>query len=180
MNNLRVIQGKNIDLITPFPLQEVPRIYGWIRSFKSIVEFDGWLHGRREFKEFYTHQVIPNTPTYGIIDKHNKAVADVGVPLVGFIMAESAIPANVYINFASNMKAFNADLMSEALGVALKDLQELYPDAARFSCWLLDKNRPAYKFLIQQGFTKDAKMQSMVTQNGTPKSLIHMGYVTKT
>lgn len=179
MNNLRVIQGTHIDLISPFPLKEVPRIYGWIRSFKSIVEFDGWLHGRKEFKDFYTHQVIPNAPTYGIIDKYNKAVADVGVPLVGFIMAEAAIPANVYINFASNLKALNAELMPEALDLALEDLKKTYPHVIRFSCWLLDKNRPAHRFLSQQGFTKDAKMQSMVTQNGTPKSLVHMGYVIK-
>lgn len=173
---MEVIRGQNIDLISPFPVSEIDRIYGWVRSFKNIIEFDGWLKNRQDFKEHYTENVIPRLPTYGVIDKENKAIEGIEAPLVGFISTEATLPSNAYIQMCSNAKALKADLMAEALNLVMgeifKDEEKL-----RVSTWILSSNREAYKFFRDNGFKKEGTIEKFVTQRGVPKSVIHMGYL---
>lgn len=175
MPDIRVIKGEGVDLISPFPVSEVDRIYGWIRSFKNVIEFDGWLRGRKEYKDYYINTVIPNTPTYGIIDKKNKAIQDVNFPLVGMFMANAPLPFNIYLEFTSNLKALGSGVMDEAIELAKKDIFEQNEKAVRISAWVLDGNRLAFRYLKNHGFEKEGRIKNMITQRGEPKAVYHLG-----
>lgn len=172
---MRIIESPHVDLIEPFPLNEIPRFLGWLHCYKTLFEVDGDPQLPEE-KELYYRQMLPQVPSWGIIDKLNQLNYKHEAPLVGIIFLQpGASVANCYVHLASTRRAWGSGLMDEAAQVLIKHVFESYPSLQRISGAILNNNKPAKAFAKRQGFKQDGLLKDFVTQQGLPKSVAHFG-----
>ena len=172
---MKIIECQNVDLIEPFPMTEVQRFLGWLHCYKTQMEVDGDPLEPAE-KEAYYRQLLPLSPSWGVIDKHNKLNYKHEAPLVGIVYLQGgASPANCYVHLASTRRAWGSGLMDEAAQVLIRHVFETYPSLQRISGAILNNNKPAKAFAKRQGFKQDGLLKDFVTQQGQPRSVAHFG-----
>jgi RimJ/RimL family protein N-acetyltransferase len=172
---MRILQAQNVDLIEPFPMNELQRFLGWLHCYKTTMEVDGDPQTPEE-KTLYYQQLLPLSPSWGVIDKNNKLNYKHEAPLVGIVYLQGgASPANCYVHLASTRRAWGSGLMDEAAQVLIKHVFETYPSLQRISGAILNNNKPAKAFAKRQGFKQDGLLKDFVTQNGLPRSVAHFG-----
>ncbi len=69
MNNLRIINGKDVDLISPFPMSEIKRLYGWLHCYRTITECDDSPKDVDTYCQLMT-EVLSKVVSWGVIDKN--------------------------------------------------------------------------------------------------------------
>jgi len=172
---MRIIEAQNVDLIEPFPMSELQRFLGWLHCYKTVMEVDGDPQTPEE-KELYYRQLLPLSPSWGVIDKNNQLNYKHEAPLVGIVFLQGgASPANCYVHLASTRRAWGSGLMDEAAQVLIKHVFDIYPSLQRISGAILNNNKPAKAFAKRQGFKQDGLLKDFVTQNGLPRSVAHFG-----
>jgi len=172
---MRIIEAKDVDLIEPFPIGEIPRLVKWLHCYTTVMDIDGEPKTDTD-KESYYRIIVQQHPTWGVIDKHNKIGYKHEVPLIGFgYFQPMANRCNAYLHVASSRKAWGLGLIDQAAETLIKHLFEANPHLQRLSGAILNSNSPAKAFAKRIGFQQDGLLKDFVTQNGIPKSVAHFG-----
>jgi len=174
---MQIIECPNVDLISPFPEHEVPRLRKWMYCYKSLI-IDDSRAGTEEQFEKYLHESIlsPAMKTFGIIDKNNITQSWHEAPLIGFVSLERTSPYNAYFHVASSRSCWGKGLMDEAGMAVLKLVFESDdPTLQRVSAAILDKNSPAKGLAYRCGMVKEGKFPAFILQNGQPMTVVHFG-----
>jgi hypothetical protein len=98
---IQVIEGKDVDVIEPFPVGQLDHVVRWMHNFKSLVLDE---MPDEEMLMFLGEQV-KRMRTWGIIDKANLTKSKVvEVPIVGIIFFEKINPYNGYLSCGKRPK----------------------------------------------------------------------------
>ncbi len=170
----QVIIGNTVDLISPFPLTEVKRIYGWNHCYRSIVSTDDTPNSQ---EDFLTHmeQMLPQCVSYGVIDKNHLTNDKHPAPLVGVIIYEPSSLRSGYFHVATARKAWRTGLIDEAGALAIADVFEHIPTLTRVGAYMLEKNFPARGLCKRLGFRQEGLIEDLVVQDGQPANVIYFG-----
>lgn len=172
---MKIIECQHVDLIEPFPLNEVKRLVGWTHCYRTFMDVDGDPQ-TAEDKELYYRQLLQQVPSWGVIDKDNSLGYKHEAPLVGIVFLQpGASPANCYVHLASTRRAWGSGLMDEAGAKLIHYVFECFPQILRISGAILNNNKPAKNFAKRLGFKQDGLLQDFVTQDGQPRSVAHFG-----
>ncbi len=175
---MKVLEGQSVDLISPFPTSHLSRVYGWLHCYNSVIEPDGFPKSPEEYTKLMA-AAIPQTFSYGVIDKNNTTKSKHENPLVGVYMFEPTNQWNAYLHFASNRKAWKGKLMDEAAQLAIDDVFTNNPTILRLSGFILESNRPVRYMAQRMGWVKEALLEDWITQKGEPRNVIHYGLTRK-
>lgn len=179
---MHVVSGRDVDIISPFPVKELPAVIGWMHCYKSIIMGD---EGPQNDEELYQLLVahVGNHDSWAIVDKANLTKGSkVDVPLVGIIIFEKTSPYNGYIHVASNRKAWGnklakPGLIEQAGHLVIKDIFDNNPGLNRISIAVEDNNKAAINLAKRVGFKQDGCFKDMVMKNGKPQTAMHFGYL---
>lgn len=164
-----------MDLIEPFPLSEIERVWGWNMSRSSLTRSDDGPQNREEFVA-WAKVMFPFWRTFAIIDKLNQIYQKHEAPLLGVIGFEPAGPRNGYLHVATSYKAWGSGFVDEAGKAVLAELFRSQPSLLRVSAWLFDCNFPAKALARRVGFKHEGVLRDFVSQDGNPKDISHFGY----
>ena len=177
--SMKVIEGEKVDLISPFPVEHVHRVYDWMHQYKSIVETDLTPKTLEEYCEAMRVQLTEGgMVSYGVIDKHNVVGYTHPAPLVGIVGFEPHTAWNCYIHLAMNRRAWKYHMADEAVTLALRDVFE-NTELLRVSAFVLENNRPVRYMAQRMNFVREGLYEDWCTQEGKPVNVMHFG-LTKT
>ena len=171
---MRVIEGQLVDLIDPFPMKEIYRVYGWLHCYRTMTESDVSPKTPEEYMA-YLGNTLPSMVSYGVIDKVNATESRHEAPLIGIITFEPHTVYNGFVHVASTRKAWGKGLIDEAACLVKKDLFDNLPSILRLSAWIFKNNIPAQHFVIRAGFRKEGVLRDFILQNGVPKTIYQYG-----
>jgi RimJ/RimL family protein N-acetyltransferase len=171
---MRIIAGERVDIINPFPINQIERLWAWTHMFKTTAFDDTSPQTKEEFIE-YTENMLNNSISYGVIDKNQELGFKHEAPIIGYMGFVPSPPASLYGHIASQRRAWGKGLMDEASSLAQKDVWGRLPDLLRISACILAKNRAARAFVERNGFHKDGYFKDIVYVKGEPASMVHYG-----
>lgn len=179
---MQILEGKDVDVIQPFPSSAVGAVIGWMHSYKSfIIGDDGPPTDEELVAHIYNILSNPSIQTAGVVDKHNLTGSKQSdIPLVGLFYYEPNGLCNGYVHVTSNRRAWGnkiaqPGLMEQAASLCIADLFEKIPTLTRLSSSIVSTNRAAVNFAKKLGFRQDGLFQQAIIQNGVPKDVIHLG-----
>jgi RimJ/RimL family protein N-acetyltransferase len=175
---MEIIESTNIDLISPFPVSEARRVFGWMYAYKSVIETDQSPKSADEYAQYF-EGISPYVLSYGVIDKHNTLNIPHEAPLIGMVAFEPSTLWNGYMHVASKRRAWASGLVEEGAKTAIHDIFTKRPDLTRVSAMVLPRNRMAGNLAKRIGFKVDGFFEDYVTQSGTPQPMIHYGLTRK-
>lgn len=178
-NSLRIITGKDVDLICPFPISEIKRTYGWVHCYRTITECDDSPKDIDSYSAMMS-QVLPRVVSWGMIDKNHLTNIKHEAPLVGFGMFEPSLMPNGtirsgYLHVATARRAWKANLVDEATDLVLADLFEGLPSLLRVSAYMADKNAPAKALVRRHGFRYEGLIEDSILVENSPENLVLFG-----
>jgi RimJ/RimL family protein N-acetyltransferase len=171
---MRIIEGKNVDLICPFPPAEIKRMYGWCHCYRTLTETDDGPQTQEEMLE-YLNAYVPMCVSFGVIDKNHLTNIKHEAPLVGVILFEPASLRTGYFHVATARKAWRTGLIDEAGELAIKDIFTQAPTLLRVGAFMFEKNFPARGLCQRLGFEYEGLFKDLVLQNGEPKNVVYFG-----
>jgi len=169
-----ILESTNVDLLTPFPIREAKRVFGWMHAHKSVIETDQSAKSPEEFEAFFTH-LIPNLQSFAVIDKHNTLKMNHEAPLIGMIAFEPQSIWNGWLHVASTRKAWGSGLFEEGTRKAIDHIFANNPELRRMSAIVLQNNYPARGLARRLGFVNEGTFEDWVTQKGEPKHVVQYG-----
>lgn len=171
---MNIISGQNVDLITPFPANEVRRVFGWNHCYRTITENDDTPNN---IEDFTTHvqTLLTVCPSWGIIDKNRITNTSHEAPLVGIGLFEPAGSRTGYFHVATARKAFRTGLIDEAGELVIKTLFDSVPTLLRLGAYMDEKNAPAKALCRRLGFKFEGVCEDAILQNGQPKNVAYFG-----
>lgn len=173
---MQVIEGKDVDLLKPFPLMEVPRLIGWLHCYKTIIHSDDSPQTEQELKDYFTTWLQqPNVVSWGIIDKNRKLNIRHEAPLVGFGGFAYSTLRDGYFHCATTRRAWGTGMIDEAGRLAIRDLFTTDPRLTRVSTIVINNNYPARSLAHRLGFVIEGRCEDMVVQKGIPRPVTHFG-----
>jgi RimJ/RimL family protein N-acetyltransferase len=175
---MQVIESTNIDILSPFPIQEAKRVFGWLHAYKSVIETDLSPKSPSEFEEFFTG-LIPNLRSYAVIDKFNSLKMNHEAPLIGMIAFEPTTIWNGMLHVASTRRAWGSGLFEEGVRMAISDLFNTHEGLMRVSAQVLANNHPARSLAKRLGFKLEGSFEDWVAQKGEPKAVVQFGMTRK-
>lgn len=170
---MQIIEGPEVDLISPFPSNQIHRVYGWMQCVRNLTSHDFGPKTKEDFDKM-AQQYIDTMLTFGIIDKENKLHLQHPAPLVGVLAFEMSVPTIAGMHFASTRKAWGTRIIDQAIQVAINKLFESSGYLLRVNALINEKNIPAYTFLRRNGFDKEAVLRDMVLVGGIPVNMTQM------
>lgn len=178
---MQVLQGKDVDVISPFPQAGLVAAVGWMHCYKTLVFGDQGPQTEEDILKFLQVQLqSPLVRTWGIVDKANlTASRQVDIPLVGIIVVEQLTFENGYIHIASSRKAWGnrlakPGLVDQGCELAKQDVWDS-TSLRRLSIATFANNRAARQLALRQGFSQDGYFQGMGTLRGQPTDIVHYG-----
>lgn len=173
---MNIISGQAVDLITPFPPVEAPRVFGWKHCYRTLSEDDDVPQEREEFIA-NVERLLPVALTAGIIDKGQMTSAKHEAPLVGLCVFVPSGLRDGAIHFAAGRKAFKMGLVEEAMALFIPQVFESLPHLLRISALLDESNAPAKGLLKRLGFRFEGVTQGAVLVGGVPRARVQFGLV---
>lgn len=171
---MNIISGQAVDLITPFPLVEAPRVFGWKHCYRTLSDDDDVPVGREEFIAS-VEALLPQALTAGIIDKGQLTSEKHEAPLIGLLAFVPSGTRDGAIHFAAGRKAFKMGLVEEGLVDFLPHVWEKFPSLLRITSLLDESNSPAKGVLKRCGFRFEGVHQGAVLVGGVPRSRVQLG-----
>lgn len=176
---LRILQGTNVDLISPFPLSEVKRMYGWLHCYRTVTEGDDTPQGI-DARCGQMAQALQGYVSWGVIDKNHLTNIKHEAPLVGFIAFEPVLGANGvcrdgYLHVATARRAWKARLIDESGELVLKELFLQVPSLLRLSCRVAERNAPAKALCKRLGFKVEGVEEDSYLLGGSPCNVVLFG-----
>jgi RimJ/RimL family protein N-acetyltransferase len=168
---MQIIESDNVDLLSPFPLTEAKRVFGWMHAYKSVIETDESPKTPEQFAEYFSG-LIPNLQSYAVIDKHNALEMKHEVPLIGMVAFQPVENWRGYIHIASTRRAWGSGLFEEGVKRAITHLYETNPQLLTINGMFLSKNYPVRGLAKRLGFWIEGFLPDAITQNGVPQELI--------
>lgn len=179
---MQVIEGKDVDVLSPFPSGLIDEAVGWMHCHKTLVFGDDGPSTPDEIKEFLVSRMaLPFVQTFGVVDKHNLTSAKKYVPpLVGIVFFERNGRENGYVHLASSRRAWGRKLAQPGLmeqgGLLIqRHLFEAMPDLTRLSVSTYENNKAARALAVRLGFKQDGRFEAMSTWRGAPMAVTHYG-----
>lgn len=179
---MHVVTGRDVDLISPFPIKELAAVIGWTHCYKTIILGD---EGPQNDDELYQLLVahVNNHSSWAIVDKGNLTKSNkVDVPLVGIVVFEKTSPYNGYVHIASNRKAWGnrmakPGLIEQAGNLVVGNIFEQNPGLNRISIAVEENNKAAISLAKRCGFKQDGCFRDMIMKAGKPVTATHFGYL---
>lgn len=168
------IEGSNVDLITPFPAVELPRIYGWAHCYHTLADDDLVPADRPEFTSWITPKVT-SAMSAGMIDKSQLTSDRHEAPLVGLITLSTRGLRDGDLNWASGRKAFKMGLTEDALVGFIRATWLSLPDLQRITCTLDETNTPAKGLLRRLGFRFEGVTRGATLVKGAQHNQVVFG-----
>lgn len=175
---MRIVEGNNVDLISPYPIKELDRAIQWFFQYTSYTGDDNTPRTPEAIKDLL-QQVIANNTTYGVIDKNNLSKYNHEAPLVGMLSFAPQSEWNGYLHIAMSRKAWGkkdtVSLAEEAAKLVIQDVWDQYPALLRQSCLMNTKNFPARRLAMRCGFKVDGVFEKFFKAGGKPANAVHLG-----
>jgi RimJ/RimL family protein N-acetyltransferase len=171
---MEIIAGQNVDLLYPFPAQEVRRVFGWNHCFRTFSENDDVPTGVEEFTA-YVESLLQVCPSWGVVDKNQLTNQKHEAPLVGIVLIEPAGVRQAFLHFASARKAFKVGLIDEAAELVAKTAFNNVPDLLRLGAYLDEANGPAKGLLKRLGFRFEGVCHDAALRGGQLRNLVYYG-----
>lgn len=172
---IRVIEGTDVDVLSPFPIKYLERLIKWTHQYKSLISHDFTPTDDESLAKVFANH-IQNQLSYAVVDKYNKIGLPTDGPIVvGGFFVEDGTPTNLYTHVVSQRRVWGKGLMDEGASLVIKDLFEIYPDLQRLSAYMVSNNRAVINFVEKQGFVRDGLFRDMTIIKGEPKDVAHYG-----
>ena len=166
---MKIIEGKDIDLITPFPAKELKRVFGWLRCYRTIPEIDSFPKTAEDLAEQLSR--VPTLQTYGIVDKNNFLQVRHEVPLIGMYTFDRDTIVNGNIHVASSRKAWNSRLVDQAGLLLINTMFRQIPELTRMTINCLSSNGPGRALAKELMFRHEGCIRDAVVINNTPANM---------
>lgn len=171
---MNVIEGVNVDLISPFPVSEARRVFGWMHCYRTLTESDDTPNTLEDFIPYF-QSILGLCPSWGIIDKKRITNSQHEAPLVGVGLYEPASIRHGFFHVATARKAFKTGLVDEASQLVIKEIFEKVPTLTRIGGYMDEKNAPAKGLCRRMGFKFEGVLEDMVVRNGAPQNTVYYG-----
>ncbi len=178
---MNLLQGKDVDVIEPFPAKAMPAAVGWMHCYRTLVFGDKYPQTDDEIATFVSYMLAqPNVRSWGIIDKSNLTGASAEAPLIGIGFFETIGDNNGYFHVASTRKAWGdkvaqPGLMEQAANLVIPEIFKSRPEIRRVSSSIVANNRAAINYAKRVGFVKDGYFRDAIVQNGKARDVVHFG-----
>lgn len=163
-----VIRGSEVDLLSPFPLDQLRLVYDWVHAYGGLTEHDDSPMCAEHF-ELSMGLLLSACASYALLARAT------GGTLIGILYFEPAGARNGYLHIALARSAWGRGLADEAATLCIRDLFEMRPELIRLSAAMLERNVPARALARRMGFALEGTLADMVLQNGMPRSVAHYG-----
>lgn len=170
---MQIIEGRDIDLISPFPPTEYKRIFGWLHCYRTITETTAFPKTAEEFAEKLGK--LRNLQTFGIIDKNNILNVRHEAPLIGMYMFDQDTILNGNAHVASTRKAWGSRLVDQAGQRLIQHVFDTIPNLTRVTVSVLASNAPAKALAKRLGFLYEGRVRDAITVNDTPSDMALFG-----
>jgi len=171
-----IIEGDRVDLVEPFPTNQLGRLWGWAKAIKSIAVLDGSPQTEEEFIK-YMNSALPYVRSFGVIDKYNEINAKHEAPMVGYLMYQPSPPCSFYAHIASSRRVWASGLMEEAGILSYDYVFKTEPGLQRISACIPATNKAARAFAKRVGMHKDGYFKNAGLVRGNPISMAHYGLI---
>lgn len=178
---IQVLEGKNVDVIEPFPIKEIQAAVGWMHCYKTLVCGDDGPQTNDEIAAFlHTTLAASNVRTWAIVDKDNLTNTHTTSPLVGMLSFERANTQNGYLHITTPRKVWGEKLAQpgmaeQASQLVISNLFSSEPTLQRISVAIVSTNKAAIALAKRVGFTKEGYLPAMTQIKGKPADMIHFG-----
>jgi RimJ/RimL family protein N-acetyltransferase len=170
---MKIIEGRDIDLLSPFPPNEVKRIFNWMRCYRTITETTAFPKTEEELVTRLA--AMPNLQTFGIIDKNNILGVRHEAPLIGIYMFDQDTIVNGNAHVASTRKAWGSRLVDQAGQRLMQYLFETMPTLTRITVSVLSTNAPAKALAKRLGFVYEGCLRDAITIQDYPANMALFG-----
>jgi len=170
---MQIIEGKDVDLIHPFPEKELHRVFGWLHCYRTLADTTNFPKTPEEFTEKL--KALPTIETYGIIDKNNILGVRHEAPLIGIYMFDRDTTLNGNAHVASTRKAWGSRLVDQAGQLLIGHVLDKHPEMTRVTVTVLASNAPAKALCKRLGFTYEGCVRDAITVNGHPANMALFG-----
>lgn len=173
---MKIIEGPNVDLIEPFPLNQISRAVGWLHCYKTWVTTDDGPQTPEDIEKCLLAMFqSPNVRSWGIIDKNNKINSKHEAPIVGFLILEHNGMRNSYCHVATTRRAWGSRLVDEAVAIGMKQVFDDTPQLLRISAFIVKNNAPARALMERMGLRFEGVFPDYLMRDGAPAALAHYG-----
>jgi RimJ/RimL family protein N-acetyltransferase len=170
---MKIIEGRDIDLIYPFPKQELKRVFGWMRCYRTLLETTNFPKTEEDLAARFDS--MPNMMTYGIIDKNNFLQVKHEVPLIGIYMVEQDSIVNGNVHVASTRKAWGSRLVDQAGQRLIQYAFDTCPNLTRITMTTIHTNAPAKALAKRLGFRYEGCLRDAITIKDVPSNMALFG-----
>lgn len=173
--------GKDVDVISPFPVQGLKQAAQWMHCYKTLTFRDDGPQTIEEIEVFLKHGLsAPGVYSWGIVDKNNLTATRSESPLVGLIYLQMPFPENGYLHVTTNRRAWGERIakpgMAEQAGrLIMGDLWTRFPGLLRLSAFTYARNKAAISYLRKLGGKQDGYFENMGVSKGIPQDVVHFG-----
>ena len=156
---MQIVEGRDVDLLTPFPPREYRRILGWAHCYRTVYE-GIFPDNEADLAECFARR--PDIETFGIIDKNNFLGVKHDVPLIGIYTLQKDSELNANIHVLSSRKAWGSRLVDQAGRLVAKHAFEKYPNLERITSMILSNNAPAKALARRNGFRYEGCIRNAI------------------
>jgi RimJ/RimL family protein N-acetyltransferase len=170
---MNIIEGRDVDLIYPFPPKEYKRIFSWLHCYRTITETTAFPKTEEEMADRLAH--MPNMQTFGIIDKNNLLSMRHEAPLIGVYMFDQDTIVNGNAHVASTRKAWGSRLVDQAGQLLIGHIFATLPTLTRVTVTALASNAPAKALAKRLGFVYEGRLRDAITVQDRPTDMAIFG-----
>lgn len=156
---MHVIEGRDTDLLSPFPPREYRRIFSWLHCYKTVYE-GIFPDNEADLAECFARR--PDIETFGIIDKNNFLGIRHDVPLIGMYTLQKDSDLNANIHVISTRKAWGSRLVDQAGRLLVTHAFNTYPTLERITSMILSNNAPAKALARRNGFRYEGCIRNAI------------------
>lgn len=169
---MTIIHGNKVDMICPFPLDQLDVAYQWTHAYPSLSEDDDSAASSMQYQWLMAMEFAVCT-SYGLL----RAGTTSG--LIGMIYFEPAGTRNGYLHIAMARQSWGRGMADEAMSRCIRNLFETLPLLTRPSAAMAERNHAAQALAQRMGFTREGVFRDMFLENGVLRTGIRYG-LTKT
>jgi RimJ/RimL family protein N-acetyltransferase len=166
---MKIIEGRDVDLLYPFPQKELKRVFSWLRCYRTIPEIDSFPATAEALGEAMAR--VPTMQTFGIVDKNNFLQVRHEVPLIGMCTLDHDTLVNCNIHVTSNRKAWNSRLVDQAALLLVNYAFRYLPELTRVTLNCLSSNGPGRALARELRFRYEGCIRDAVVINNVPANM---------
>lgn len=176
-----VLEGPDIDVISPFPASQWLQAAKWMVQQKTMIFGDEAPQGEAEIAEFLAARAEqPGIQTFAVVDRANLTKLPGEHPLVGVLFIEPQGRENAYAHVAAARRAWGNRLVQpgmieQASTLVMDSVFAQHPALQRLSVSVFANNYAARHLARRMGFKPDGYFRAMASWRGQPMDVVHFG-----